>query len=172
MSSKCFETESSSPGRRLYIQVWYSVFEYILLSTKLPILMHVKRKNLKVKWSLYRPGVAQRVGRGTALLFHDRGTRREWVISSTPRPHVTPRKDPAPILQEAGWAPGPVWKGGKSRPHRASIPDRPALSQPLYRLSYPAHACKTYHTITVYKPSPWRWNLGFETCRRHKKLKK
>ena len=33
----------------------------------------------KVKSSRYRPGVAQRVGRGTALLFHDRGTRRcEW----------------------------------------------------------------------------------------------
>ena len=26
--------------------------------------------------SRYRPGVAQRVGRGIALLFHDRGTRR------------------------------------------------------------------------------------------------
>ena len=33
----------------------------------------------KVKWSRYRPGVVQRVGRGIALLFHDRGTRREWV---------------------------------------------------------------------------------------------
>jgi len=31
---------------------------------------------LKVKCSRYRPGVAQRVGRGIALLFHDRGTRR------------------------------------------------------------------------------------------------
>ena len=31
---------------------------------------------VKVKWSRYRPGVAQRVGRGIALLFHDRGTRR------------------------------------------------------------------------------------------------
>ena len=30
----------------------------------------------KVKYSHYRPGVAQRVGRGIALLFHDRGTRR------------------------------------------------------------------------------------------------
>jgi len=29
-----------------------------------------------VKFSRYRPGVAQRVGRGIALLFHDRGTRR------------------------------------------------------------------------------------------------
>ena len=26
-----------------------------------------------------------------------------------PQPHFTPRKDPVPILQEAGWAPGPVW---------------------------------------------------------------
>ena len=30
----------------------------------------------KVKCSRYRPGVAQRVGRGIALLFHDRGTSR------------------------------------------------------------------------------------------------
>jgi len=34
--------------------------------------------NVKVKWSRYRTGVAQRVGRGIALLFHDRGTRRGW----------------------------------------------------------------------------------------------
>jgi len=31
---------------------------------------------VKVKLSCYRPGVAQWVGRGIALLFHDRGTRR------------------------------------------------------------------------------------------------
>ena len=49
-----------------------------------------------------------------------------------------PGKDPVPILQEDGWAPGPVWTGGKSHPHRDSIPDRPARSQSLYRLSYPA----------------------------------
>ena len=91
-----------------------------------------------VKWSRYRPGVAQKVGRGIAVLFHDFGTRRGWVVSSTPRPHFTPGKDPLPILQEAGWVPGPVWKGGKSCPHRDSIPDRTARSQPLNRLSYPA----------------------------------
>jgi len=83
---------------------------------------------VKVKWSRHRPGVAQRVGIGIALLFHDRGTRRGWVVSSTPRPHFTPGKEPVPILQEAGWAPGPVWTGGESRPHRDSIPDRPARS--------------------------------------------
>ena len=61
------------------------------------------------------------------------------MVSSTPRPHCTLGKDPVPILQEAGWAPGPVWTGGKSRPHRDSIPDRPSPSQSLYRLSYPSH---------------------------------
>jgi len=94
---------------------------------------------LKVKRSRYRPGVAQRVGRGIALLFHDRGT------NSTPRPHFTPGKDPVPILQETGWAPGPAWTVGKSRPHRDSIPDRPAHSQSLYRLSYRAHTVQLSH---------------------------
>ena len=94
---------------------------------------------VKVNWSRYRSGVAQRVGRGIVLLFHDRGTRRGWVVSSTPRFHFTPGKDAVHILQEARWAPGPVWTGGKSRPHRDSIPDRPAGSQSLYWLSYPAH---------------------------------
>ena len=70
-------------------------------------------RSYKVKWSRYRPGVGQRVGRGIALLFHDRGTRRGWVVSSRPRPHFTPGKDPIPILQEAGWTLGPVWRGGK-----------------------------------------------------------
>jgi len=93
----------------------------------------------KVKWSHYRPSLAQRVGGGIALLFHDRGTRKGWVVSVTSRPLFTPRKEPVPIVQEAGWAPGPVWTGGKSRPHRDSIPDRPARSQSLYRLSCPAH---------------------------------
>ena len=51
-------------------------------------------------------GVAQSVGRSIALLFHYRGTRRGWVVCSTPRPHCTPGKDPVPILQEAGWVPG------------------------------------------------------------------
>ena len=72
--------------------------------------------------------MAQRLGRGIALLFHDRGTRRGSVVSSMLRPHFTPGKDPVPILQEAGWAPGPVWTGGKSLPQRDSIPDPPALS--------------------------------------------
>jgi hypothetical protein len=58
------------------------------------------------------------------------------------RPHApatsTPGKDPASIVQEAGWTSGPVWTGGKSRPQRDSTSDRPARSQSLYGLSYSA----------------------------------
>jgi len=100
---------------------------------------------MKVKWSRYRLGVAQRVGRGIALLLHDRGTRRWWVVNSTPRPHFTPGKHPVPILQKAGWAPRPVWTCGKSRPHRDSIPDRPARSSVAIRSELP---CPHTHTHT------------------------
>jgi hypothetical protein len=51
----------------------------------------------------------------------------EWS-AARPGRTLPPGKDPVPIVQEAGWAPGPVWTGGKSRPHRDSIPDRPARS--------------------------------------------
>jgi len=102
-------------------------------------------RKLKVKWSCYRPGVAQRVGRSIALLFHDCGTRRGWVVSSTPWPNFTLGKEPVPILQEVGWAPGPVWTGRKSRPHRDSILDRPARTQSLYWLSYPARKLSAVH---------------------------
>ena len=93
----------------------------------------------KLKWSRYRPSVVQRVGRDIPLLFHDRGIGRGWGVSSTPRPQFSPGKDPVSILQEAGWTPGTVWTGEKSRPHRDSIPDRPARSQSPYGLSYPTH---------------------------------
>ena len=83
-------------------------------------------------------GVDQRLGTGIALLFHDRGTRRGWVVSSTPRPHFTPWNDPVPILQEAWWAAGPVWTGGKSRPHWDSIPNLPVRSSVAIPTELPA----------------------------------
>jgi len=43
---------------------------------------------------------------------------------STPLPgRYTPGEDPEPIVQEAGWAPGPVWTGAENlAPHRDSVP--------------------------------------------------
>ena len=61
------------------------------------------------------------------------------MVNVTPRPLFTPGKDPVPIEQEAGWALGPVWTGAENLARTGILsPDRPARSQSLYRLRYPA----------------------------------
>jgi hypothetical protein len=88
----------------------------------------------KVKCSRYRPGVTQRVSRVIALLFHDRGTR----IGVSGQQH-------APAALYPLERPGTHFTGDRMGPRagldgrKISIPDRPARSQSLYRLSYPAH---------------------------------
>ena len=62
------------------------------------------------------------------VLFLDHGTRRGEGPASRPGRSLLPCKDPVPIVQEAGWAPVPIWTDGKSRPHCDSIPDHPAGS--------------------------------------------
>ena len=48
-----------------------------------------------------------------------------------------PGKDPVPIVQEAGWVPGPVWTGAENLATTGiRFPDRQARSQSLYRLRY------------------------------------
>ena len=61
----------------------------------------------------------------------------EWVVSATPRP-TYPVKDPVPVVQETGWAPGPVWRGVENLAPPTGIrsPDSPVLNESLYRLSY------------------------------------
>ena len=66
------------------------------------------------------------------------------MVSSTPRPHFVPAIDPIPIVQESGWAPGPVWTGGNSRPHRDSIPDRPARSSVAIPTELPGPQFRRY----------------------------
>ena len=95
---------------------------------------------VKVKWSRYRPGVAQRVGRGIALLFHDGGTRRGWGVSSTPRPHFTLY----PSYRGLG---GPQGRSGRVEnlvPTGIRSQIVQPVAQSLYRLSYPAQAFTLY----------------------------
>jgi len=99
---------------------------------------------------------AHRGSRGIALPFLDHDTRRGWGVSVTPRPLFTPGKDPVPIVQEAGWAPGPVWTGAENlAPTGIRSPDRPARSQSLYRLRYPAllnrESVKKYFNSQLYR---------------------
>ena len=81
--------------KQLYISV--VIYIYIYICTRITLWQHVstvrrsssglmmvvpRSKHVAIVWSewvkcfRYRPGVAQRVGRGIALLFHDRCTRR------------------------------------------------------------------------------------------------
>ena len=69
-----------------------------------------------------------------------------------PWPLFTPGKDTVPIVQEAGWAPGPVWTGAENlAPTRIRSPDRPARSQSLYWLSYTAHWLKVIYILLTFK---------------------
>jgi hypothetical protein len=71
----------------------------------------------------------------------------EWT-AARPGRNLPPGKKPVPILQEAGWDPGPVWKGGKSRPHRDLIPERLPRSSVAIPTELPAHICK-YMNIKI-----------------------
>ena len=91
-------------------------------------------------------------GKGHPLTGHE-GPDGEQMSSSTlpstlgldgggwsaPHPgRFTPGKDPVPIAQEAGWAPGRVWTGAENlAPTGIRSPDRPAGSESLCRLSCP-----------------------------------
>jgi len=69
-------------------------------------------------------------------------------VRVTPWPLFNPRKVPVLIVQEAGWAPGPVWTGAENLAATGiRSPDRPAHSQSLYRLSYPAHKYYVIHSL-------------------------
>jgi hypothetical protein len=72
-----------------------------------------------------------------------------------PRPgRFTPGKDPVSIVQEAGWALEMVWTGAENlAPTGIQFLDRPAYSESLYRLSYPAPQCTTIRQHNRLKPS-------------------
>jgi hypothetical protein len=69
----------------------------------------------------------------------------------------TPRKgSPVPIVQDAGWAPEPVWtqrleeKSFRLCPGiELRSPGRPSHSKTLYRLSYPAHGSSLTSVLTL-----------------------
>ena len=52
--------------------------------------------------------------------------------------HAPAALPPVPIVQEAGWAPGPIWTGAENLdPTGIPSPDRPVRSESLYRIRYP-----------------------------------
>jgi len=66
------------------------------------------------------------------------------VVNATPRPLYARERDKIPIVQEAGWAPGPVSTGKeKSHPYRDSIP---GLSNPQ---QVPIPSIQSRHPETI-----------------------
>jgi hypothetical protein len=61
-----------------------------------------------------------------------------WVANATPWLLNHRERDRVPILQEAGWALGPVWRGEENLISTGiRSPESPARSELLYQLSYP-----------------------------------
>jgi hypothetical protein len=58
-----------------------------------------------------------------------------WEVKATPTA-ISPRKDPVPLVYEAGWAPRPVWTGKENLTlNGIRTPDRLTRNESLYRLS-------------------------------------
>ena len=90
--------------------------------------MGMVKVKVKVKFTLEQTTKAKGSSRGIAVLLTSALDVGGW---STPRPgRFTPGKDPVFIVQEAGWASGPVWTGVENLAHTGiRSPDRPARSQ-------------------------------------------
>jgi hypothetical protein len=60
---------------------------------------------------------------------------RLGLVNANPRRFTPSKRNPVPIVQEAGWAPGPVWTGEENVfPIEFQSPDHPVHTDSLYRL--------------------------------------
>jgi hypothetical protein len=62
------------------------------------------------------PLMAQTGVGGIALPVLNFGARCGCVVNVIPRPLYPWERHPAPVVQEAGWALGPIWTGFDPRP--------------------------------------------------------
>ena len=90
-----------------------------------------------MKFSRYRPGVAQSVSRCIALLFHNGDPRSSEFSAARPANTLLRKRHGTHFTGgQVGPRAGLDWR--KTRPHQDSFPDLQACSQSLYRLSYRA----------------------------------
>ena len=89
-------------------------------------------------FTLYQPVKPQGGTEVQLYSLFNLGARKERPINATPWPFYSREREPVPISQESGWAPGPVWMCASTG---IRYPDRPARRESLYRLSYPGLPC-------------------------------
>ena len=149
--TQCLAHRSCTGALRLYTTAYVTVISDCDIKSKVKV-------TLVQALTLCTGRTARRGSRGIALPFHDYGTRRGCGVSVTRRPLFTPGKDLVPIVQEAGWAPGPDWTGAENlAPIGIRSSGRPARSQSLYRLSYRAHTATL--GVTQIKPKIVSMNI-------------
>jgi hypothetical protein len=91
-------------------RMWHPSLVELKFQNKNTYLWKVKEKCTLVQALRLCTARTAHIGsRGIALLFHNHGTRRGWRASVTLRSFFTPGKEPVPIVQKAGWGPGPVY---------------------------------------------------------------
>jgi len=116
IGTKAIENELNSAGVSAFIYTMNNDYHFGLFSVTCDTPTDVgtsykNRKIIKIKWSRYRPGLAQRVGRGIALLFHDRGTRRSEWSAAQPGRTLPPGKTWYPYYMTMG---GPRSRSGRA----------------------------------------------------------
>ena len=83
-----------------------------------------------------------------------------------------PGKDTVPIAQEAGWAPGPVWTGGKSSPP-VFDPGRWYKWWAKYTSLQGLTLCRLMRISRQFERSlradlPWKWRQGYPLTKRRR----
>ena len=92
---------------------------------------------VKIKFTLNRPWRSREVVQ-VQLLFN-LSARGGWVINAMLQPLYPKTRDLVTIVQEDGWAPGPVWTGAENLvPTGIWSLECPDCSKLLYWLCYPS----------------------------------
>ena len=93
------------------------------------------------------------------LLFLDRGTRREWVVSSTPRPHFTPGERPGTHFTGGWLGPGAGLDGRKISSHSGirSRTVQPVVSRYTYWATGPILTISMYWYLVVKEDKSVWW---------------
>ena len=96
--------------------------------------------------------------------FFNLGAR--WGKWSMPCPGCfTPKKDLVLTVQEARWAPGPVYTGAENlAPTRIQYLDHPAHSELLYCLRYLGPPLPNFSQLKYLRPKAWNPAQNFYSC--------
>ena len=91
---------------------------------------------------------ARKGSTGSAPFIHNLSARWEWVVNATPRLLYPWERAPVPIVQEAGWAPWPVWTALSPTGARIRTAQHVECSYADYAIPTPCVYCLIYIVVT------------------------